>query len=123
MMISKPQTDTLAALAVELRPDGAQPWDVAGVRAAIAAVKDTRSRDAIVAAVVALAVDPLVRTPGFLRFDGPHWRDRTAARASVTPTPPQVKPFAPRPADAAEVARRGAAACRAALEAAKGARA
>lgn len=111
--ITKPQADQLAALAVELRPIGANPWDAAGVRAAIADIRHDHDAADICHALITLAVNPTTRTPAVLGRAGTHW----PAPTRPTPTPPKFVP--PRPVTgAAAVAARGAAACRAALAAA-----
>lgn len=117
--ISKPQADALASLAVTLRPDGS-PWDAAGVLAAVGKVRDSRDRDSIIRAVLALAVDARVRTPAVLAHDGPHWTHQVAAGVEPpvrrpTPMPPQVV-VTPRRRVPVEVTARRAAACREALK-------
>lgn len=75
--INKPQADALTALAVALRPAGALPWDHAGVRKAIADVRHDHDVRDVIHAMVAIATNPAARTPGLLRFDGPHWPTTT----------------------------------------------
>lgn len=108
--ISIQQATRLAALAVELRPVGGNPWDIAGVRAAIADVRLDHDAADICRAIITLAVDPSIRTPAVLSRAGVHW----PARTRPTPVPPKFV-AQPAPRDAASIARRGAEACRQAL--------
>ena len=68
MKITRTQAEALATLATKLRPD----WRHAGVMAAIAKCPDADPFD-IARALVNLAADPTVQTPGLLHRGGPHW--------------------------------------------------
>ena len=104
-LISKPQADQLAALAVAIRPVGAPTWDAAGVRAAIATVRHDRDLADIAVAVIRLAVNPDERTPARLPNAGAHWPTGTGP----TYTPPHI-PIPPPPTGPAAAARDAAAA-------------
>ena len=68
MKITRVQAEALATLATKLRPD----WRHAGVMAAIEKCTTEEPCD-IARALINLAADPTVQTPGLLHHGGPHW--------------------------------------------------
>ena len=68
MKITRVQAEALATLATKLRPD----WRHAGVMAAIEKCTTEEPCD-IARALVNLAADSTVQTPGLLHRGGPHW--------------------------------------------------
>lgn len=78
-MMNREQGQAIAALMAALREE----WDQPGCLAALADVKDRDAHDVALAAV-RLAATPAVRTPGALRVDGPHWRERVVPKRTPT---------------------------------------
>lgn len=82
--LTQPQADAIAILVSRLRPD----WDVRGVMAALAKVRD---RDPFLAAVAAVraAANPTNRTPAVIAMDGAHWLSPApTAKPGVWQPPP-----------------------------------
>jgi hypothetical protein len=77
MKITRPQAEALAAFITRVRTD----WRQAGVIAAIQKCENEYPLD-IARALINLAADATVQTPGLLHGPGPHW-----LRPDGTPTP------------------------------------
>ncbi|MDR6861949.1 hypothetical protein [Phycicoccus sp. 3266] len=68
--LTRVQTEALATLVTRLRPD----WRHAGVVAAIEKAAATADAFDVARALINLAAEPSVQTPGLLPGKGPHWR-------------------------------------------------
>ena len=69
MKITRVQAEALATLATKLRPD----WRHPGVLAAISKCDPATDPFDLARALINLAADPSVQTPGLLHGPGPHW--------------------------------------------------
>lgn len=78
MRITRVQAEALGVLATRLRPD----WDHPGVMAAIERARDTADALDLCRALLNLAGNPALTSPGMLPKPGRHW-----TRADGAPTP------------------------------------
>lgn len=69
MRITKVQAEALTAFVVRVRPE----WRPAGVMAALEKAADTADVHDVACALIRLAQDTTVHTPGLLPQPGPHW--------------------------------------------------
>lgn len=69
MKITKVQAEALTAFVVRVRPE----WRPAGVMAALEKAADTADVHDVACALIRLAQDTTVHTPGLLPHPGPHW--------------------------------------------------
>jgi hypothetical protein len=74
MPVTKAQAELLAPLIAACRPHGATHWDVPGILAALAQVRD-RSLPEVIRAATRLAENRDARTPMALAGNGPQWRE------------------------------------------------
>lgn len=79
MTVTKDQAQMLTSLAIACRPNGARRWDSAGTMAAIGKVAD-RDLASVVIAVVRVASDRDVDSPGIIPTAGSHWSEAAAVR-------------------------------------------
>ena len=70
MKMTKVQAEALTAFVVRIRPE----WRPAGVMAAIERAVDTADVHDVACALIRLAEDRTVHTPGLLPQPGPHWQ-------------------------------------------------
>lgn len=68
--ISRIEAEALATAVAWLRPD----WNQPGVLAALRDVAPTADKWDVYHAIGAIAADPTVKTPGFLKTKGAHWQ-------------------------------------------------
>lgn len=67
--MTKPQAEALAAFVTRVRPE----WRQAGVLAALEKAAATADVHDVACALIRLAQDTTVHTPGLLPHPGPHW--------------------------------------------------
>jgi hypothetical protein len=74
MPVTRDQAELLAPLVAACRPHGATRWDIPGILAALAQVRD-RSLPEVIRAATRLAENRDARTPMALGGNGPQWRE------------------------------------------------
>lgn len=85
MMMNRDQADAIAVLVSRLRPE----WDVRGIMAALADVRD-RDADLVAIAAIRAAMVATNRTPAVIPRQGDHWKSADPVRERQSLAPDQL---------------------------------